>query len=134
MLAFVGQAELPDDLRQLHDTIAVHEVLPRLVEGLDPDAPVDCVSDPGGVDWLPDLSFAHVGLPMTTNAFQVLLRAMTRWTAAVPLRPRATPAPRPHLAHRQSSMLSRPHAKSPVRIRPVDYLQLVLLIAYSDST
>eukprot|EP00892_Ulva_mutabilis_P003573 jgi/Ulvmu1/1588/UM111_0016.1 len=70
MLAFVGHAELPEELQTLPDQIVLDEAAPKLLHGLDPAAPRDVVPDPGGLDWLPDLSFAHVGLPWTTNAYQ----------------------------------------------------------------
>lgn len=67
-----GDRELPEDLQELPNPFILEEELPRLLEGLDPDAPAGSVEAPaGGPSWLPGLAFAHVGQPYNTNDFQV---------------------------------------------------------------
>lgn len=73
MLEFVGQGQLLQGLEALPDAVVLAEALPPLLAGLDADAAVGRVPDPGGLPWLPRLSFAHVGLPWTTNEFQVCM-------------------------------------------------------------
>jgi len=75
MREYVGQAYLLEGLGSLPDAVALADTLPPVLQGLDPAAPTGRVPDPGGLDWLPDMSFAHVGQPWMTNAFQVWPRS-----------------------------------------------------------
>lgn len=92
MRAFVGQTDLLESLGAVPDAIVVADALPPVVQGLDPGAPAGRVPDPGGLDWLPGMSFAHVGQPFMTNAFQVRPRSggsVLCLPATMPLRAQA---------------------------------------------
>jgi hypothetical protein len=62
---------LPKDMARLPDPFILDEHLLQLLEGLDPDAAVSLVEPAEGVQWLPDISFGHVGMPYRCNEYQV---------------------------------------------------------------
>jgi hypothetical protein len=52
------------------DLFILDEHLPRYLAGLDPDADVEEVQERPGVEWLPDVSFSHVGMKYRDNKYQ----------------------------------------------------------------
>lgn len=62
---------LPPDMARLPEPFILNEHLPQLLEDLDPDAAVKEVEEKEGVEWLPDVSFSHVGMKYRDNQYQV---------------------------------------------------------------
>jgi hypothetical protein len=62
---------LSADIAQFPEPFILDEHLPKLVAGLDPDAEVEEVQEKEGVEWLPDVSFSHVGMKYRDNEYQV---------------------------------------------------------------
>lgn len=62
---------LPSDMARLPEPFILDEHLPKLLEGLDPDAPVKHVEEKEGVEWMPDVSFSHAGIKYRDNEYEV---------------------------------------------------------------
>lgn len=62
---------LPKDMARLPEPFVLDEHLDKLLEGLDPNAAAAEVQEKEGVEWLPDVSFSHVGMKHRDNVYQV---------------------------------------------------------------